>query len=707
MPPGQQWTARIRSFQWLRGLRAFIVLGSIMAVCHLLKLAPGAATLGGFAALLVDNGGPYNRRLTVMSTTLVGGAIAFTLGCLIPSTFIAAIPATAFVCFAAIFARVISQPWTSACLLVLVLYFAGLGGLSHTLPLALFSAGLVLLGGLWAIILSLLFWPFDPFRPAQNAIAKIYLALAQRSANLLKLSPATDPRTLYEARRNQRMLMEEARTALSATVARAPSRTIRARNLTVLLETSDLLHARVVRLAEWTDLSRTAPDSEQVLQRLRSLEEWLTHSERVLYEGLIVPPADGGASFARSGSHTVQFITRRRAELARTGPPDPSPLLTHILTEERDAILEIEVAFDAVYALWSGARTVPAVSGSNAQPVAWDPGWREAVAANWTFSSVSMRHALRMCLVGAVDVAVMRLIHVNHGFWLPMTSIILIQPYSAGTARKSIQRVTGTVTGGIFAATLAAAVPGPVSMIAVIAVLSSLTLAAYAVDYALYTFFLTPAFVLLSLPHFHDWRYTLIRIGTTFAGATIAVLAMRLLWPERAEHELAHLLRRGVEADAEYLRATLAFWRSPSRREAERQILAPARRACGLASNDAEEAVDRLMQEPAFAIAGDTHVTLRNEALTFATYLRRLTQSITTLAAVGRDTPTIHERMARVANRLEALALSSSDTVIDIPTTNRIPAGSDIIEEQVQRIERQAGILERAALNLLPAAQQN
>ncbi len=307
-----------------------------------------------------------------------------------------------------------------------------------------------------------------------------------------------------------------------------------------------------------------------------------------------------------------------------------------------------------------------------------------------------MRHALRVSVVGVVDVIVMRLIHVNHGFWLPMTSIILLQPYSAGTNRKSVQRVSGTIAGGFLAAVLAAAIPSSAWMTPVITSLAALTVATFAVDYAVYCFFLTPTFVLMSLPHPHDWRYALVRIGTTVAGALIAVTAMRLLWPERAEAELGTLLRRGAAADAAYLRALLRFWQSPQRRLAEREILAPARRACGLASNDAEEAVDRVMQEPQFGRIADNETRLRNDALTFATYLRRLTQSITTLAVLGRDTPLTHSRLESVAMRMERLAHGSAG--LSAPPEN--PAAGlalvNLAEEQMQRVERQVGILERA-----------
>jgi len=116
-----------------------------------------------------------------------------------------------------------------------------------------------------------------------------------------------------------------------------------------------------------------------------------------------------------------------------------------------------------------------------------------------------------------------------------------------------------------------------------------------------------------------------------------------------------------------------------------------------LASNDAEEAVDRVMQEPQFGPLASRELRLRREALTFATYLRRLTQSITTLAVVGRDTPLTHTRLERVAERMERIATGAPAEAAkqDNPTAGL--ALVNVAEEQMQRIERQVGVLERAA----------
>ncbi len=148
-------------------------------------------------------------------------------------------------------------------------------------------------------------------------------------------------------------------------------------------------------------------------------------------------------------------------------------------------------------------------------------------------------------------------------------------------------------------------------------------------------------------------------IGNTILGAAVAVLAMRLLWPEREQAAMKRLLARGALADAEYVRAMLDFWSSVSssrsttgRVDADRRLLAPARRACGLAINDAEEALDRIMLEPQVPLA---RAARWETALTFVTYLRRMTRAVATLAAIGNNEDDLRARAEDVALRMERL----------------------------------------------------
>jgi uncharacterized membrane protein YccC len=581
-----------------------------------------------------------------------------------------AVIVTAAFCFAITFARVLSNQLALTSVIILVLYFAGYGGVEHTFAGACWNALAYVLGGLWAAVLSLFLWPLDPFRPARLAVAECYTRLAEFTSGVRPTAPDSKERyaerhRMSELQRHMRLSMEAARSAIGTTGARITSRTIRARSLTVLLETADILFAGTIR---WTELYESVVDDESK----RSIAEalmWLARAERVISDVLQQRPADGGSSFAPEGSHSIEHLRKRQAQLAAMHPT-PGTLLAHLVQDERDALLNVEVAFESVRALWSGVehRVSPSSGGSAAlrsvltsQGDAALPGslWStmmDAARANWTPQSMMMRHALRIMVVGAVDVLLMRMVHVTHGSWLAMTSIIVLQP-GAGTLRRGAQRVGGTIAGGVLAAIFAVTVHSYAGLIVVITVTSVLTLATYAIDYGWYSFFLTPTFVLLALPHLRDWRFASIRMGMTLLGALVAVAAMRLLWPEREQEEMGRLLARGAIADAAYVRAMVRYWEAldakgsdESRVRADRTVLAPARRACGLAINDAEEMLDRLMLEPRVGQG-----TRWEDTLTFATYLRRMTRSVTTLAVVGTYDPRMIVRAESVMKRLMAV----------------------------------------------------
>jgi hypothetical protein len=123
-----------------------------------------------------------------------------------------------------------------------------------------------------------------------------------------------------------------------------------------------------------------------------------------------------------------------------------------------------------------------------------------------------------------------------------------------------------------------------------------------------------------------------------------------------------------------------------------------------LSINDAEEALDRLMQEPSFGLRSSSGKDLKTTALTFVTYLRRLTRSVTTLGGLEPEDATAVRRVESVAARLEAVSVVLLDGGT-LPVTEDKSASAKskggIAEELVRRMERQAGVMERAAGEIL------
>jgi uncharacterized membrane protein YccC len=736
--------AVLSRMQWQRGLRTGLAVGAAMLVCRLLGRPMGWAALGGLYVCLVDNGGPYRIRLANILTVTLGGAFCVLLGSIAGIHLPIALFATLLICFCLTLARVVAQPIAASSVLILICFIVSLGATEHSLANGLLGGLEFLLGGMWAAALALVFWPVDPFRPARDAVAAAYAELLHLSAALPSTPDPAHAAHFNELLAHTRLRIESAQAALAATPARQTARTVRARNLTVLTETADLLLARLLRFAE---LGKTAAPAPAVLL-LQQVDAWLTASLEPIERALRHRPVSPGAEFDSEGSRAVN-LHRSATVLEAAVKADPDfghEARSHLVTALRDSLFNLEIAFQAVRAIWTGAETPQRRSSTSPSSAATDvaavpPTWATRLAAaskswletprtwleiarsNLTLRSVMARHALRLSFVVTLDVFLARFIHVTHGYWLAMTSLIVLRPFAGETVSRSMQRVAGTVAGGVLAAGFTAVFSSSTELLLLVVACSAACVAFYAVDYAWYCFFVTPAIVLLTLPKLHDWHLAAVRGEMTLLGAVISVLAMLLLWPERESLQLPGLLARAAAADAAYLRAMLAFWESSRgtvpalRLDAERNVLAPARRLCGLAVNDAEETLDHALLEHSIPLNPRRAPTasLNSASLTFTTYLRRLTQAITLLAAVGEQPQPERSIIAGLALRLDATAAllnalhPSSPANTQTPTAPgpRLPA-SQILDslpdtfavQQLRRLDRQVGILERTASDL-------
>jgi hypothetical protein len=157
------------------------------------------------------------------------------------------------------------------------------------------------------------------------------------------------------------------------------------------------------------------------------------------------------------------------------------------------------------------------------------------------------------------------------------------------------------------------------------------------------------------------------------------------------------------------LRAAVQFWsRTTSRLEAERSVLAPARRLCGLAANEAEETLDRALLEYSLPLNPQRQRTelLNRSSLTFTTYLRRLTQTITNIAAIGKPSAEAEQLISALANRLQAVAAAlDQQTSFSPEPESDIPRISALPSDQIARLFRQISVLERTAAELTTTTQ--
>lgn len=74
-----------------------------------------------------------------------------------------------------------------------------------------------------------------------------------------------------------------------------------------------------------------------------------------------------------------------------------------------------------------------------------------AVRDHLTWSSPVLRHALRLAAAAAVGVAVARFADIPHGYWIPLTVVMVLRPETAHTYTRCVGRVGGNVAGIVIA----------------------------------------------------------------------------------------------------------------------------------------------------------------------------------------------------------------------------------------------------------------
>jgi uncharacterized membrane protein YccC len=713
--------AQLRRLDWARGLRAGLAVGAAMVVCRMLGLPMAWSALGAFEGNIVDNGGPYRVRFISIAMLMIGGSLGAVLASLASPHLAWALVLTAVFSFVITYLRAAGPSFTTSSAIILVVYFVGLDHPSASLAGALSQAGLFLGGCAFAAILSLLLWPVYPFGHARRVTALCFAVLAQSLAEidalLAEADAAKDQGSSWTARwfslvqgfpNRMRSALEAARSSLGSVRARTPARSARGRNLAVLLETADILFSRglaMVDLAERSAIEGNAEDIAFARQRLA----WLREAALLVEWGLADRPPL--AEFLRQGNMLIAAARVSGGVAESAGNAAMFAAAFHALQTE--CAQNLESALEALTGIWTGIDPIfsrPKVQVTPVQIMAEQRLRLESSSAleplreNWTFASSALRHALRTSAVCVSSVLLVRALHLPYGEWMALTAVIVLQPYAAHTWQKSLQRVGGTIAGALVAALLVVFIRTPEALIATMCITSFFTLAWFAVDYGWYCFFLTPTFVLLTVHNRHDWRVAGIRAMDTILGAALALVAAKLLWTESEHLRLREILARSGQANAAYLAAMRRYWSTPKaeKEAANVDILAPARRHAGLANNESEEALERLMMEG----AQNPAASVRTEhALAFATYSRRLMLGMVSVALVHPVPPgpewvpfvvDLEDRLHRIAGLLRG-----EHVELGKPQPQALlPAGEE--QGQATRLRQQVDVLEKSAQGIGP-----
>jgi len=208
-----------------------------------------------------------------------------------------------------------------------------------------------------------------------------------------------------------------------------------------------------------------------------------------------------------------------------------------------------------------------------------------------------LRHAVRATVVAGPALLITLSAGQDYAHWLTITLVLTLQPFFALTWQRALERVGGTVVGGVLAAVIAAFVHSPLATAALLFPLAIIAFAVRRVSFGLFMAALTPLVVLLSelgQPGTSEFTIAAFRALYTLAGGATAVLGGLLLWPSWEPARVLGDLGAAIRAHAAYADSELAVMQG----EIPAGSADAARRMAGLASNNLETTLSRALQEP-------------------------------------------------------------------------------------------------------------
>ncbi len=635
------WRARLRRDVTLAavhaGLRAAIGTVAPLALAYSTGVrAYVLAAVGGWLAAMADVGGAGRTRARTMGAYVVLGGCSYAAGALAAGEaarlraggegWLAVVVVAALVfCWAAGCAlfRALGDAGATLGTLVAVTFVAALANPAATGGAALVGGAMIAGGGAWTMLLALAVWPVRPYAAARHAAGDAYAALARYARAVAAADPpgagpareraARESVALAQAEHPRvRAAIEGGRSVLLATRRGRLGASSRADDLALLLDVADLAFSTLLTLAEAYEVALAAAGTAAAAPAragdVATLGTVLGLAAAALDElALAVVPG------ARAGLRPPALAALGRALAAADagGAAGGGDVVRHALALAEQLLEEIDRGAEMAASLASGGEDtlLAAVRGAVARwrrpsgraprrrAVARVERWRRAASA---IDAAVGRHALRLGAAAAAAHALGAGLHIARGPWLTVTTLIVLQPSAGTTLRRSAARVGGTVAGGIVAALLAAALRDPRLIAATVFPLAAAAVALRAVHYGVFTFFLTPVFVLIAQPAPGDWGLAGVRAADTALGGAVAVAASLLLWPTWEAASLPGTLAAAVEAARAH--AALAVRRAagegpPDEAPSEAAVVA-ARRRAGLAATAGEDALGRFIAEP-------------------------------------------------------------------------------------------------------------
>lgn len=615
----------------IRGTVAFMV-PLLTAYYGGLRIDPAFACIAAHTISLVDVRGAYSFRLGLllsMSLVLVAAVMLGTIG---STSLPLALIGTVLVALGSGLWRHLSSDYGAGLAVSTGLMFFVSLSPHVAIPGGIHPALSTLAGALFGTLLQVILWPIHPQHPMRRTVAESWIALADL---LEAMAPGTKDRSqaIAEKQADLRAMLNQSQATLAAS----------SRLSSKLLRQLELLNLAAARLAMRVIVFNTAVEAAIQRPAFKQLEASLApaltslgNAARMVALAVVSRQPSHLAAFEVRLARLENLLTVLQSQIrSQDADPAAGAQLVEIIGQ---ISTQLPIVHDALRTTVERAdeRTAFSMELFDLQTLTLRP-LASSLNLSRRVDPAIIRHTLRIMVLSLLGVLVFKLSGIPHGYWLPFTMIVVLQPDYGSTRKKAAERVVGTLAGGLFASSLLWLRPDPavihMAVAVTIAIFSYLVKRAYAVA----VFFITLVVVLLVEAHQPvTIAFTIERIACTLGGGLLALAAAFLFWPVWERGRFPGIISQALQKNRDYLRMVVDRLREGGPHD---EAMMEMKKEAESANSDAFSSLRRMSADPKIHRAG------LEQAAALTNGNQRVTNALNVIAMHLNDQVTRHPEL--------------------------------------------------------------
>jgi len=511
-------------------------------------------SLGAVCICTIDTPGPLSHKRNAMAIgNLCLFVVAVTTGFARLNIFILGLEITAFSFLFSMFTVYGTRAASVGTSALLVMIFM-IDKAAKPNEIVGYSA-IILAGGIWYLLFSLVFFGIRPYRATQQALGENITDIADflriKAAFYL---PETDIDDNYRKLVSQQIKVSQhqdlVREMLFKSRVMVKESTSASRILMLtFVDLVDMFEQIMANHYDYAEIRKKYEETGILSEIGILLQHMADEVDNIAYVVL----TNTRKKFKGDFIENLEHLKTKIDEIGRDDKGVSNLALKKILVNLRDINDRIKSLYRYYNSRYSGTLTGGVYTDEYSRFVTHQDYAAHIFFDNLSFSSSGFKHALRVSLVCLIGFILGRTVAMgHHSYWILLTIIVILKPGFSLSKQRNYQRLIGTVAGGVVGIGILTYIPSKDTQFILLVVLMIGTYSFLRLNYVVSVLFMTP-YVLILFKFLGVGIVVKERIVDTLIGSSIALVASYLIFPTWEYDQILDSVKSVLEANLGYL----------------------------------------------------------------------------------------------------------------------------------------------------------